>query len=353
MKMNETIRSRRKELNLTQEQVADYLGVTAPAVHKWEKGISYPDVSLLPALARLLRMDLNTLFSFEKEMTEQEIRMFSNELVEIMQREGFEAGYEKAIEKIREFPNCASLFCSLAALLDGSLVLFLVKDTAKYESMIEALYERAVELGDASIREQAKQMLILKYMKRKDFDKAEKLLDTLPDAPVDKNSLKATLLINKEQIPEAIRIFEGKLWFNVNGVQSTLTALMNCFQKRGEEENAELCARKTEEITHSFGLWEYGRYAADYEMAVYRKDREKSLYFLRLMLKSLQSPFGCSDFPLFAEIMQKESSVQSLMASAIIESIKKEEGLDGKGFLRGDAELEEILRDFEGGEGRA
>lgn len=40
MKINETIRARRKELNLTQEQVADYLGVTAPAVHKWEKGVS-------------------------------------------------------------------------------------------------------------------------------------------------------------------------------------------------------------------------------------------------------------------------------------------------------------------------
>lgn len=40
MKMNETIRSRRKELNLTQEQMAAYLGVTAPAVHKWEKGVS-------------------------------------------------------------------------------------------------------------------------------------------------------------------------------------------------------------------------------------------------------------------------------------------------------------------------
>ncbi len=40
MKLGETIRTRRKELNLTQEQMADQLGVTAPAVHKWEKGVS-------------------------------------------------------------------------------------------------------------------------------------------------------------------------------------------------------------------------------------------------------------------------------------------------------------------------
>ena len=54
MKINETIRQRRIERNLTQEQVANYLGVTAPAVNKWEKGTSYPDITTLPALARIL-----------------------------------------------------------------------------------------------------------------------------------------------------------------------------------------------------------------------------------------------------------------------------------------------------------
>ena len=38
MKMNEIIRVKRKEQNLTQEQVAQRLGVSAPAVNKWEKG---------------------------------------------------------------------------------------------------------------------------------------------------------------------------------------------------------------------------------------------------------------------------------------------------------------------------
>lgn len=40
MKIHEIIRERRLAKNLTQEQVANYLGVTAPAVNKWEKGVS-------------------------------------------------------------------------------------------------------------------------------------------------------------------------------------------------------------------------------------------------------------------------------------------------------------------------
>lgn len=47
MRINQVIRQRRKELSLTQAQVADYLGISTPAVNKWEKGLSVPDAGLL------------------------------------------------------------------------------------------------------------------------------------------------------------------------------------------------------------------------------------------------------------------------------------------------------------------
>ena len=54
MRINEIIKERRLAKGFTQEQIANYLGVTAPAVNKWEKGTSCPDIVLLPALARLM-----------------------------------------------------------------------------------------------------------------------------------------------------------------------------------------------------------------------------------------------------------------------------------------------------------
>ena len=76
MHMNIVIQEQRKLLGLTQEQVADYLGVSTPAVSKWEKGITSPDIGLLPPLARLLKIDLNTLFCFSEDLSEQEIGFF-------------------------------------------------------------------------------------------------------------------------------------------------------------------------------------------------------------------------------------------------------------------------------------
>ena len=64
MNISEQIKTNRKALGFTQEQLASYLGVSAPAVNKWEKGSTYPDIALLPALARLLKIDMNELFSF-------------------------------------------------------------------------------------------------------------------------------------------------------------------------------------------------------------------------------------------------------------------------------------------------
>ena len=40
MPISKVILERRKALGLTQEQIAEYLGVTTPAVNKWEKGVS-------------------------------------------------------------------------------------------------------------------------------------------------------------------------------------------------------------------------------------------------------------------------------------------------------------------------
>ena len=54
MKINEIIRKKRLEKGYTQEQIASFLGVSPPAVNKWEKASSYPDITLLPPLARTL-----------------------------------------------------------------------------------------------------------------------------------------------------------------------------------------------------------------------------------------------------------------------------------------------------------
>ena len=125
MQIHEIIRTRRTALGLTQEQLAGKLGVSAPAVNKWERGNSYPDITLLPVLARTLRVDLNTLLSFREDLTETEIAEFLNRLYEVSRTEGCGAAFSLAEEKLRQFPNSDALAYSAAGLLEGLLTLFL------------------------------------------------------------------------------------------------------------------------------------------------------------------------------------------------------------------------------------
>ena len=41
----------RRERGVTQEAVAEHLGITAQSVGKWERGEGFPDITLLPAIA--------------------------------------------------------------------------------------------------------------------------------------------------------------------------------------------------------------------------------------------------------------------------------------------------------------
>ena len=59
MQIGKTIRKYRKEKGMTQEEMANRLGVTTPAVNKWENENSYPDITLLAPIARLLGILLN------------------------------------------------------------------------------------------------------------------------------------------------------------------------------------------------------------------------------------------------------------------------------------------------------
>ena len=56
------LRAFRLKCNMTQEQLADQLNVTSQTISKWENGLSYPDILLLPELTAILGMTLDELF---------------------------------------------------------------------------------------------------------------------------------------------------------------------------------------------------------------------------------------------------------------------------------------------------
>ena len=68
--IGENIRNFRKKNDLTQESLADRLGVTYQSVSRWENGTTYPDLELIPAIAEILSVTVDELLGMpqiEKE----------------------------------------------------------------------------------------------------------------------------------------------------------------------------------------------------------------------------------------------------------------------------------------------
>lgn len=184
MKINEIIREKRIARGMTQEQMAAYLGVSAPAVNKWEKAVSYPDITLLPALARLLETDLNTLLSFKEDLTDEEIGAFTGEICMVAMEEGrgIADAFALAEEKIREYPSCDKLVLNAALALEGVVLLTARAGMQEqYLPKIEEMYKRAANSKDAAVKYHAKSMLVSKHKERGEYEEAERLLEELPD----------------------------------------------------------------------------------------------------------------------------------------------------------------------------
>lgn len=186
MHISEVIRNRRRGLGLTQEQVAQRLGVSAPAVNKWERGMSYPDITLVPALARLLETDANTLLSFEPELSQEVNLEIQREVDRLVREDGYEAGFAYAQERMRLYPASDELAIVLTQYLDGALTLFQVEEPDRYRPTLDKAYERLSQSTLPEAREQACGMLIARAMQEERYEDAQRLLDTIHQPQIDK-----------------------------------------------------------------------------------------------------------------------------------------------------------------------
>ena len=349
MKINEIIRERRLAKGFTQEQVANFLGITAPAVNKWEKGTSYPDIVLLPALARLLDTDLNTLLSFQDDLSEKEVVLFMNEVSETMEKDGYEAGYLLAGEKLKEYPTCDLLISNLAMLLDGALMLYGGKNKSsdEYQEKIESLYYRAAQSENTAIREQAQACLISKLMGRQDYDRAQEILNTIPKkSPVDREQVQANIYIAQGELERAAKMIEEKLLSATNEVRTALMTLMEIALKEERLEDAEYIADVDRQAVQLFDLWEYNSYVAQFQLYDATKNRVKCLKILLPMLKSLTKKWDINQSPLYRHIPTKEvdKTLGVKWQKTIIRAISAEEGTE---FFQDSPELSKLVEELE------
>ena len=82
LKLGENLKKFRLQRELTQEQLADILGVSAQAVSRWENGTTYPDITLLPTVASYFEITLDELMGMDNWRSEEQLKGLISQLDE-------------------------------------------------------------------------------------------------------------------------------------------------------------------------------------------------------------------------------------------------------------------------------
>ena len=64
--MKDILRALRRQKKVTQEELANHLGITAQSVGKWERGEGFPDITLLPSIALYFGVTTDELLGIDK-----------------------------------------------------------------------------------------------------------------------------------------------------------------------------------------------------------------------------------------------------------------------------------------------
>ena len=191
----ENIRRFRKERDLTQEALADFLGVSFQTISKWERGESYPDIELLPTIADFFSVSTDDLLGVDKAKNEEEIIALCKKF-DKKQYAGSEGpfGYfmKDAYKKYpSDFRIAVRYMQYLQAISDTH------EKTLEHTNEIRAIYNRIQNYcTDDTIRIHAKYLILHHYRSLAQiegstigYDDVYKLLDTLPSVKETKDYL--------------------------------------------------------------------------------------------------------------------------------------------------------------------
>lgn len=177
----ENIRRLRKEKELTQEALAEFLGVTFQSVSHWERGESFPDITMLPEIAGFFRISIDELLGANKAEDEKEITEKLKEYDNLTDRRLM---IEIVDELKKKYPNdFRVLIRQLACLVHFS------EDQYSVYNEVHAIYNNIQHnCTDDRIRIKAKRAIIEFYRGLVDkncgrvtFNDCKKIIDELPD----------------------------------------------------------------------------------------------------------------------------------------------------------------------------
>ena len=328
MSMQEIIRKKRMEKNLSQKDLAEYLGVTASAVSKWEKGKALPDVTLLGPLARLLKVSLEELHRKLKEEPYMEAVHWAREI-------------------LLTYPSSYHLILWFTSLLESHAVMSQEKVPDENKDLFEKWYLRVLENGDQKEKLAAAERLYHFYLREEDYKKAEEMLTYFSQENPQWKRKKALLETKTGNLEEAWKTYEELLFATFQMANETFQEMTVLAMKEKDIDRAKLLIEKQTALAKAFDMGLYYEASPRLELAVYEKDPGETKRIAQEMLKGIENLDHFTRSPLYAHMTFKPFSpdFKKEMRENLLEALGDQETF---GYMEKE-ELEQVQKSFQEG----
>ncbi|UWD47645.1 helix-turn-helix domain-containing protein [Clostridioides difficile] len=267
IKIGEVIQRLRKEKSLTQEQLSRFIGVSTPAVSKWESGNSYPDIELLPLLADFFNVSVDKLLNYKVDLSEEEVMKIYKELEEILAKIEIDLSTEEPLEEFKgdlesverlanmymeKYPQSYLLKLKISSLYQMYSYKF-GKDKfgSKIKETTNILEDVVRNTDDIQIKETALLILSNAYYMLDDYEKAELYLNMIYKPIGDTSVNLAMIYLSQNRLDEAELLLQNKLFSDVFNTTLDCKGLINVCKNKYKELKKELddgsCDKRTAE----------------------------------------------------------------------------------------------------------
>lgn len=221
LQIGSRIAEKRKSKGITQEELANYLGVSKPAVSKWESGQSYPDILLLPELAAFFNISIDELVGYEPQMTQEEIQKLYRRLADAFTKEPVEKVLDECDTYLKKYYSCWKLQIQIGLLLINHVSLLPEQDRATevLQKVLEIFQRVEKESGDAHLANQAVKLQAVCYLSLQQPVQAIDLLER----PDDLSSMHSEVMLVKAyqmkgDLDKAMEYLQGYVYVNLMSI---------------------------------------------------------------------------------------------------------------------------------------
>ncbi len=233
-KLGENIRSLRKSRSMTQEQLAEAMGVTTGAVYKWESALSVPDIEIIIDLADYFETSVDVLLGYE--MQGSRLKSVIDRIRGAYIDGDFEKGRRDAERALQKYPN------NFRVVYESAIVYFLSLEKDYLHRALK-LFNHSLELIDQNTDDNISEALIYSRMSRihavfDEYDKAIELLKKYNFDGHNEAAIGEILARGCKKYDEALPHLSNALSNSINTLLYLCSGYANAYVGRGEYHKA-------------------------------------------------------------------------------------------------------------------